>query len=267
MIHTKLRKVLVADENTSVQTTLRLALEQQDVEIFEAQQALDALELFNDKLPEIVFLDSMIEGEIDGITLCQLIKSMKLPHYCFVVLLLSKASTQNIDACFAAGADHYLVKPFNAPDVINTIAEYNQKAQQSTPLLDTLEHKSIPTQETHFAPVPYESLTGFDTAGLHNLEFMLGSKDKVFDTLKNFIIDFDGIIDEIKASFHAQQKEVARRKLHSLKGTAAIVGANTLSILAAEIEAQVFVSENIDQQLTGLDIAWQTVNNTVSTMF
>ncbi|MEY2667063.1 MAG: hypothetical protein RLZZ384_1234, partial [Pseudomonadota bacterium] len=106
MIRTKQTKILIADENTSVQSTLRLTLEQQDVEIFEAQQALDALELFNDKLPEIVFLDSMIEGEIDGITLCQLIKSMKLPHYCFVVLLLSKASTQNIDACFAAGADH-----------------------------------------------------------------------------------------------------------------------------------------------------------------
>jgi HPt (histidine-containing phosphotransfer) domain-containing protein len=193
---------------------------------------------------------------------------MKLPHYCFVVLLLSKASTQNIDACVAAGADHYLVKPLHAPDITNALAEYHQKAQQRTPLPDTLENKSIPAaQETHFQPVPYESLTGFDTAGLHNLEFMLGSKDKVFSTLKHFIIDFNGIVDEIKTSFHAQQKEVARRKLHSLKGTAAIVGANTLSILAAEIEAQVFISENIDHQLTDLNVAWQTVNNTVSTMF
>ena len=267
MIHTKQTRVLIADENTSVQNTLRLTLKQQDCEIFEAQQALEALELFNDNLPEIVFLDSMIEGEIDGITLCQLIKSMKLPHYCFVILLLSKASEQNIDACFSAGADHYLVKPFNATDVLNAIAKYHQKAQQSTPSPNTLANKNIPTKETHFPPVPYESLTGFDTAGLHNLEFMLGSKDKVFETLKNFIVDFNGIIDEIRVSFHAQQRETTRRKLHSLKGTAAIVGAKRLSTLAAEIEAQVFISNNIDQQLADLESAWQTVDNTVSTMF
>ena len=267
MIRTKQTKVLIADENSSVINTLRLTLAPQGMEILQAHQALDALELFNDKLPEIVFLDAMIEGEIDGITLCQLIKSMKLPHDCVVILLFAQASEENSETSFAAGADDYLVKPFNEADVLNAIAACNQKLQHRTASPDTLKVKSIPTQETHFLPVPYESLTGFDEAGLRNLEFMLGSKEKVFDTLKNFIIDFEGIIDEIRASFHSQQKEVARRKLHSLKGTAAIVGANTLSTLAADIEAQVFLSENIDAQLSNLQEIWQTVNHTVSTMF
>ena len=125
MIHSKQIKILIADENASVRNTLTLTLAQHVGDIFEAQQALDTLDLFNDKLPNIVFLDSMIGGELDGVTLCQLIKSMRLPHYCFVVLLLPKASQSLIDECEAAGADNYLIKPFTPSQVLDALATFD----------------------------------------------------------------------------------------------------------------------------------------------
>ena len=69
MIHSKPHNILIADENTSVRNALRLTLSQQGNPIFEAQNALEALEIFNSTVPEIVFIDSMIEGEINGVTL------------------------------------------------------------------------------------------------------------------------------------------------------------------------------------------------------
>ncbi len=261
MIHSKQIKILIADENASVRNTLTLTLAQHVGDIFEAQQALDTLDLFNDKLPNIVFLDSMIGGELDGVTLCQLIKSMRLPHYCFVVLLLPKASQSLIDECEAAGADNYLIKPFTPSQVLDALATFDQKAP-----VEPSNHHNTPVPEKNNIPlVAYESLNGFDFEALNNLEIMLGSKEKVLSSLQRFIIDFSESIDEIRQAFFAQQHEITQRKLHSLKGTAAIVGANTLSALAADVEAHLLRNENISDKLIDLQYAWQTISHTITT--
>jgi len=266
MIHSKPHNILIADENTSVRNALRLTLSQQGNPIFEAQNALEALEIFNSTVPEIVFIDSMIEGEINGVTLCQLIKSMRLPYYCFVVLLYSKASEKEIDDCFAAGADNYLIKPFKPTDVLKFFDERNHKSQLSESMPSTLKDITHALDENReHLHITYESLRGFAPEALNNLEFMLGSKNKVFDSLRCFVVDFSDSVDEIRELFSTQQKELTRRRLHSLKGTAAIVGANNLSALAAEIEALVFKSDNIDEKLVNLNDAWQIVNHTVLT--
>jgi DNA-binding response OmpR family regulator len=266
MNHSKPFKILIADENTSVRNALRLTFAQQGNPVFEAQNALEALEIFNTKVPEMVFIDSMIEGEISGVTLCQLIKSMTLPYYCFVVLLYSKASEKELDACFSAGADNYLIKPFKPTDVLKFVDERNNKSQLSESKPSTSKNMAHALDENREQlQITYESLSGFDPAALDNLEFMLGSKNKVFDSLRCFVVDFSDSVDEIRELFSTQQKELTRRRLHSLKGTAAIVGANNLSALAAEIEALVFKSDNIDEKLVNLNDAWQIVNHTVLT--
>lgn len=257
--------VLVADENALIQNVVRLSLTPPIYHIIEAQQGLDALDLFNEHLPHLVLIDTMITGEIDGMTLCQLIKSMKLPHACFVVMLLPKATAQDIAACFAAGADDYLVKPLTPAHLVKIIEALSEKKQATATLVTQHESTSLCPVSPPYV-INYEALSGFDSAALRNLETMLGSKEKVFDSLKRFIIDFSGIIDEISDLFLSEQRELTQRKLHSLKGTAAIIGANILSALAADIEAHVVNGDNIHDKLVALHGAWQTVNHTVTTM-
>ncbi|HCT98637.1 MAG TPA: hypothetical protein DF614_00745 [Methylococcaceae bacterium] len=261
MTHTMQLKVLIADENAFVQNVVSLALAQDNCQLIHAQHGLEALDCFETHHPHIVLIDTMITGEIDGVTLCQLMKSTKLPHDCSVTLLLPKATPEEIDACFDAGANHYLVKPFSALDILKIIEAYQANA---SPMQKT-EQLAVTTPHAN-ASIAYEALTDFDSSVLYNLEMMLGSKEKVFDSLNRFILDFSGAIDDISALLLTEQRELMQRKLHALKGTAAIIGANKLSTLAGEIEAHSVNGESVHEKLVELKSAWQTVHHTVTTL-
>lgn len=114
----------------------------------------------------------------------------------------------------------------------------------------------------------FELLTGFDEERLEMLEMMLGSRSRVFHAIKKLILDFSTATVEIQSLLDAEEFYAASRKLHTLKGCSADIGANDVSALAYEIEDMIKREDvgNINQKMGQLSQAWQVIETTVKTL-
>ena len=143
-------KVLIADDDPPTRILLRAAISQWGYEVLEASNGEEAWELLKEKnAPRLLILDWLMP-KLDGITLCERIKTEKpLPPY--IILLTQVTGTTNIIKGLEAGADEFLSKPFNMAELRsrlsvgariirfeNTLAEQNKKMQAYASDMDAL---------------------------------------------------------------------------------------------------------------------------------
>jgi len=64
--------------------------------------------------PDLVLLDVMLPG-LDGVEVCKLIRTVSMVP---IVMLTAKGDTQDVVAGLEAGADDYMVKPFNSSELL-----------------------------------------------------------------------------------------------------------------------------------------------------
>jgi CheY-like chemotaxis protein len=70
-----------------------------------------------------MLLDVMMPGEMDGLQVCQAIKSDVSLKSIKVVLLTARGQARDREAGQTAGADEYLVKPFSPLQLIDVIEQ------------------------------------------------------------------------------------------------------------------------------------------------
>lgn len=115
--------ILLADDDHGYALLLQEAAKEGEVSL-ELHSVLDGTELFNfltnlssHEFPDLILLDLNMPGK-DGIMSLEEIKShpgfKKIP----VIIFSTSASEDMIDLCYDLGANSYIVKPFEFPDMI-----------------------------------------------------------------------------------------------------------------------------------------------------
>jgi response regulator RpfG family c-di-GMP phosphodiesterase len=106
-------RILIVDDDAAIRRLLRSVLETEYgvADAASGEEALEVLPLF---LPRLVLLDVMLPG-IDGYETCRRIKAG--PSDVQVVLISARSSPAQRLLAFDAGADDYLVKPFDLQDL------------------------------------------------------------------------------------------------------------------------------------------------------
>jgi DNA-binding response OmpR family regulator len=107
-------KILVVDDEISLQETLTYNLEKQGYTVKTTGNGLEALEMARQIKPDLIILDVMLPG-LDGFEICRILRSeMSTP-----VLMLT-ARDDEIDRVVGleVGADDYLAKPFSMRELI-----------------------------------------------------------------------------------------------------------------------------------------------------
>lgn len=118
---TEKRKILIVDDNVELRMLIRLTLEFSDCELLEAENAAAGLEIIQQHQPEIVLLDVMMPGEMDGLALCRLIKNDDELKHIKVFMLSAKGQKTDIQVGDEAGADDYVVKPFSPSELMQKL--------------------------------------------------------------------------------------------------------------------------------------------------
>ncbi|MEE1155767.1 MAG: response regulator transcription factor [Acutalibacteraceae bacterium] len=114
---TKPRKILIVDDDTNICELLRLYIEKEGFETAIAYNGVQALKLFEQEKPELVMLDIMLP-ELDGWQVCREIrKTSQTP----IIMLTAKGEVFDKVLGLELGADDYVVKPFEAKEVIARI--------------------------------------------------------------------------------------------------------------------------------------------------
>lgn len=113
--------ILIVDDQAELRKLVRMTLEFDDYELYEAKDGQLALELAKLIKPDLVILDVMMPGKIDGFQVCNNLKqdgSEKIPY---VMILTAKEQMSDFKEGIRVGADNYLTKPFSPSELIECV--------------------------------------------------------------------------------------------------------------------------------------------------
>lgn len=108
--------VLVADDDEDILQLLTFRLERAGYEIVQARSGEEALRLALDRRPALAVLDVMMPG-LNGFEVTRELRRSEATSAMPVILLTAKAQATDVAGGFAAGADDYMKKPFDARDL------------------------------------------------------------------------------------------------------------------------------------------------------
>jgi DNA-binding response OmpR family regulator len=113
-----MKKILIVEDHADIRRLVRMTLEFEDCEILEAADALAGWELIKKFKPDMVLLDVMMPGDVDGLDLCLALKVDPEMSHIKVIMLSALGASKDRDAGIRAGADAYLVKPFSPMELL-----------------------------------------------------------------------------------------------------------------------------------------------------
>ena len=106
--------VLIADDEPDIRRFLRMQLE--GVDVIEASDGGEALELARLRRPQLALLDHMMP-EMDGVEVCREIRANHTTRGIAVIILTARADEQTKLAALQAGANDFLTKPFSTAEL------------------------------------------------------------------------------------------------------------------------------------------------------
>lgn len=117
-----MKKIVVVDDHADIRRLIRMTLEFEDYEVHEAADGESALRLTRELRPDLLLLDVMMPGALDGLQVCAAVRADADLSHVHVMLLSARGQARDREAGMQAGAHAYLVKPFSPLQLIDRIA-------------------------------------------------------------------------------------------------------------------------------------------------
>ncbi len=179
--------VLIADDEPDIRRFLRMQLE--DVDVIEASDGAEALELARQRRPQLALLDHMMP-EMDGVEVCRRIRENHITRGIAVIILTARADEATKLGALQAGANDFLTKPFSTAELALRLENQIAMARVRREIVDLnteLQHALEQIKENEVMMVRNEKLSAlgrmsagiiheinnplnYASAGLHALE-------------------------------------------------------------------------------------------------
>lgn len=117
------KKILIAEDSSSIRKFITFSIKLMGYEPIPAEDGMDALE----KLPKTkidMLITDLNMPNIDGLRLIRAIRNDPEYKELPIVILSSLSSEEDIKAGLEAGANSYLIKPFNTKRIQYEITKY-----------------------------------------------------------------------------------------------------------------------------------------------
>ncbi|MBS4032854.1 MAG: response regulator [Ignavibacterium sp.] len=187
--------VLFVDDSEDIRAYVTLLL-QDDYNLLVADNAKNAMDLSVQNIPDLVLSDVMMP-EIDGIELCNMLKSNSKTSHIPVILLTAKVTKESRLEGLESGADDYMTKPFNNEELavrIKNLIEQRKNLREKF------------SKEINVQPAGLASNTLDE-------EFMKKIYERINQNLGNPNYDTDHLANELYIS-----RRQLHRKLQALTG-------------------------------------------------
>src|SRR5262245_30883267 len=112
--------ILIVDDEPNIVELVRMTLEDHRVRVMDAGDGQRALALAHTAPPHLVFLDVNLP-DMSGVEVCRQLRRDGRFAETKVVMLTAAAQESDVALGLAAGADHYLTKPFSPVRLLSIV--------------------------------------------------------------------------------------------------------------------------------------------------
>lgn len=185
-------RILVVEDEHKIANALKQGLEQHSYAVDVAYDGDDGLGMATTEQYDLIILDRMLPGSVDGIGILRALRDAK-NH---VPVLLLTAKDKVIDRAYGlnAGADDYLVKPFAFVELIARVRALLRRPQQA---VDTvLRYGDLTLDTQNIIAERGGKKIDLTTKEFALLEYLMRHPDGVVtkDTLMKHVWDYDADI-------------------------------------------------------------------------
>jgi two-component system response regulator MprA len=147
-------RVLVVEDDAAIADVLRRALRQEGHEVRSAEDGVEALELAESFVPDLVILDLGLP-KLDGVEVC---RRLRAESDAPILILTARTDTDDRVEGLDSGADDYLMKPFERKELLARMrALLRRRPPRGTASLAVADLRLNPdTREVHRGDRPVE---------------------------------------------------------------------------------------------------------------
>ncbi len=212
--------IYAVDDEESIRSLYACALNGNDFTVTTFENATEFWKGMNERLPDLILLDIMLE-ETDGLEILKKLKANM--QYAPIPVIMVSAKTQEVDKVIGLnlGADDYIAKPFGVMELIARIKANLRKTSRT----DKLEYKELCLDD-----------------GAHSLTI---SGEKVALTVKEYNL--------LKLLLKNAQKVISRETIFlEVWGDGIFTETRTLDIHIAELRKKIATSSAVINTVRGI---------------
>jgi diguanylate cyclase (GGDEF)-like protein len=113
-------RIIIIDDDPDIRDVLNLTLSEEGYDVLEAENGQDGVALIKNKAPNLVIVDYNMP-KMTGPELCAIIKKDILLSHLPIIMLTGKSDVSDKISGINAGADDYVVKPFEPRELLARI--------------------------------------------------------------------------------------------------------------------------------------------------
>ena len=144
------KKILIIDDETEICELIQMTLEMSGFSqiriVKDGRSGINAAEFW---MPDVILLDLMLP-EIDGLKVCQILKSNPQTADIPIIMLTAKDTPTDIVVGLELGASDYITKPFNNQVLVARIRNQLRQSVSEPVSLKTIHYKSLSVNEEVF---------------------------------------------------------------------------------------------------------------------
>lgn len=108
-----MKKILIVDDQPEVRELVAVTLSVWEYQILEAESGEMAIEVAKEHNPDIILMDVMMPGVIDGFEATRILKRDAKTKNSIIIMLTAKGQESDREKGYEVGADGYFIKPFS----------------------------------------------------------------------------------------------------------------------------------------------------------
>lgn len=223
MADNKLIKILLVDDDPDIQEFMTYNLRKEDYDVYSALNGVEAIEIANKIIPDLIILDVMMPG-IDGMEVCKRIRNTKSLSNVLICFLTARGEDYSQLAGFDAGADDYITKPVKPAIFIKKIDALLRISKKYQQAVNTNSYESANLSinfDTRIVKVNSEEII-FAKKEFALIKLLVSVPGKVFtrDEIYSSIWGDDIIVGDRTIDVHIRKlrEKIGNERISTLKG-------------------------------------------------
>jgi len=226
-------KILVVEDSDDLRENIVSLLELNDYQVIFAENGYDGLQIAIQQVPDLIIADRMMPV-MEGTQMLQEIRNNSVTSNIPLIFLTAKSSTSDIRDGMNYGADDYLTKPFEAPELLKAVKTRLEKKSKTDEKFEKV-YKNISQSIPHELRTPLVSLQGFSNIIIDEIETI--DRETIKDMMimiKNASIRLHRTIEKFILFTEAELMLKDKKNYSSLSSGLTHIDKTTFEILIAD---------------------------------